>query len=413
MSTIIDALTQRREGLVTQATAIAQRGVTESRDLTVEEQTEFDRMFSEAQALEGRIKSIVEGEQNAADLEASFQRNNPEVRGSQPQTDGAFGKWAREARNGDQFDVERTPGAEQRAVDLRGRGEVRDMSATGGIGKQSVYSQLWEYAVAGSQILQSGVTIINTADGNTIPMPRVTVHATGASAAAGANITASDATIDTVDLSVIKRGYITYVPSELLQDATFDIEGYLSRAAGRELGRIIGTVASAAAIAGFTASGAVGPTGTASGTLGAQATAGQGADLLVTLFHSVLPEYRSTASWIFSDTVAALLRRLKDSTGQYIWQNSLVDGDPDRILGKPVFIDSNLPSWTGVQATDSATKPIYFGDLSSLTVRIAGGLRFERSNDVAFAKDAVAFRALVRTGAAVLDANAAKFFIFS
>jgi HK97 family phage major capsid protein len=244
-------------------------------------------------------------------------------------------------------------------------------------------------------------------------MPRVTVHATGASAAAGANITASDATIDTVDLSVIKRGYITYVPSELLQDATFDIEGYLSRAAGRELGKIIGSVASAAAIAGYTVSGAVGPTGTASGTLGAQATALQGADLLITLFHSVLPEYRTNGSWIFSDTVAALLRRLKDSAGQYVWQNSLVNGDPDRILGKPVFIDSNLPSWTGTPATDSATKPIYFGDLSSLTVRIAGGLRFERSNDVAFAKDAVAFRALVRTGAAVLDANAAKFFIFS
>jgi HK97 family phage major capsid protein len=413
MSSTLDALTNRRAGLIKESTELAQKGVTEGRNLTADEATKFDAMVAEIEALDNRSKAILEGEQRARDIEASFTptgKREEDRDGKQ----GAFGQWAREARNGDQFDVERTPGAEQRAVDLySGRSEKRDMSATGGISKTSVYSQLWEYAVAGSQILQSGVTIINTADGNTIPMPRVTVHATGASAAAGANITASDATIDTVDLSVIKRGYITYVPSELLQDATFDIEGYLSRAAGRELGKIIGSVASTAAIAGYTVSGAVGPTGSASGTLGAQATALQGADLLITLFHSVLPEYRTNGSWIFSDTVAALLRRLKDSTGQYVWQNSLVSGDPDRILGKPVFIDSNLPSWTGTPATDSATKPIYFGDLSSLTVRIAGGLRFERSNDVAFAKDAVAFRALVRTGAAVLDANAAKFFVFS
>lgn len=413
MSSTLDALTQRRAGLIKESTDLAQKGVTEGRNLTADEAVKFDAMVAEIEALDNRSRAILEGEQRARDIEESFKPSGKRE-DERDHKQGAFGQWAREARNGDQFDVERTPGAEQRAVDLySGRAERRDMSATGGISKTSVYSQLWEYAVAGSQILQSGVTIINTADGNTIPMPRVTVHATGASAAAGANITASDATIDTVDLSVIKRGYITYVPSELLQDATFDIEGYLSRAAGRELGKIIGSVASTAAIAGYTVSGAVGPTGSASGTLGAQATALQGADLLITLFHSVLPEYRTNGSWIFSDTVAALLRRLKDSTGQYVWQNSLVSGDPDRILGKPVFIDSNLPSWTGTAATDSGTKPIYFGDLSSLTVRIAGGLRFERSNDVAFAKDAVAFRALVRTGAAVLDANAAKFFIFS
>jgi HK97 family phage major capsid protein len=412
MSSTLDALTNRRAGLIKESTELAQKGVTEGRNLTADEATKFDAMVAEIEALDNRSKAILEGEQRARDIEESFKPSGKRE-DERDHKQGAFGQWAREARNGDQFDVERTAGAEQRAVDMYAGRERRDMSATGGISKTSVYSQLWEYAVAGSQILQSGVTIINTADGNTIPMPRVTVHATGASAAAGANITASDATIDTVDLSVIKRGYITYVPSELLQDATFDIEGYLSRAAGRELGKIIGSVASAAAIAGYTVSGAVGPTGTASGTLGAQATALQGADLLITLFHSVLPEYRTNGSWIFSDTVAALLRRLKDSAGQYVWQNSLVNGDPDRILGKPVFIDSNLPSWTGTPATDSATKPIYFGDLSSLTVRIAGGLRFERSNDVAFAKDAVAFRALVRTGAAVLDANAAKFFIFS
>jgi len=405
MSKLIDQLAERRNGLVEQMTQIATSANAEGRSIDGETLAKFDTIQAEVDGIDQRMKSMIEGEQRARDIDASFrptsqQRNELEV--------GTFGTWARDSRNGDVYDLERVPGAEQRAIDAHRHPERRDMSSTGGVAAAGVYNQLWEYAVASSQILQSGVTIINTADGNTIPMPRVTVHATGASAAAGANITASDATIDTVDLSVIKRGYITYVPSELMQDAQFDIEGYLARAAGRELGRLIGAVASTAAIAGYTVSGAVGPGTSASGTFGAQATAGQGSDLLIKLFHSVLPEYRTNGAWLFSDSVAAQIRSLKDSTGQPIWQPSLALGNPPTIDSAPTYIDPNLPSFVGTPATDSGKKIVYYGDFSSLAVRIAGGLRFERSNDVAFAKDAVAFRALVRTGAVVLDANAVK-----
>lgn len=413
MSTIIDGLTQRREGLITQATALAQRGITEGRDLTVEENTAFDAMIAEAEGIGKRMLGIAEGEQRARDIDASFRGSNQEKE-QREKVEGAFGKWAREARVGDGFDLEREVGAEARAIANRGRGiEERAMSATGGLGPNSVYSQLWEYAVAGSQILQTGVQIINTADGNTLPMPRVTVHATGASAAASAPITASDATINTVDLAVVKDGYITYVPTELLKDATFDIEGYLARAAGRELGRKISARASAALTAGFTVTGVTGPTGTASGTLGAQATANQGGDVLIDLFHSVIPEYRTSAAWLMGDMTAALVRKLKDSQGNYVWEKSIQLGDPATIEGKGVYIDPFMPAYTGVPATDSTKKVIYFGDFSALAVRIAGGLRFERSSEYAFGNDQVAFRALVRAGAVALDPNAVKFLQFS
>jgi HK97 family phage major capsid protein len=413
MSTIIETLAQRREGLISQATEIAKRGVAESRDLTVEEQTSFDQMFAEAEGLASRMQAIGQGEQRAADIEASFRSSHREQE-HRDEGEGAFGKWAREARIGDGYDLERERGAEARAIANRGRGiEARAMSATGGIGASSVYSTLWEYAVAGSQILQAGVQIINTADGNTLPMPKVTVHATGASAAASAPITAGDATITTADLSVTKDGYLTLVPNELLQDATFDIEGYLARAAGRELGRKISAKASAAVVAGFTVTGVTGPTGAASGTLGAQATAGQGGDVLIDLFHSVLPEYRTTASWLMSDTVAAMVRKLKNTAGDYVWEKSLQVGNPPTIDGKGVYIDSFLPSFVGTPATDSAKKIIYFGDFSALVVRIAGGLRFERSSEAAFANDQTAFRAIVRAGAVALDPNAVKFLLLS
>lgn len=281
------------------------------------------------------------------------------------------------------------------------------MSASGGVAQDGVYGQLWEYAVAASQILAAGVSIINTTDGNTLPFPVATVHAdTGAALAASASITSADSTITTVNSTVAKHGFLTLVPSELVSDVTFDLEGYIARNAGRQLGKRVATVASAAAIAGFTTAGVTGPVGTTV-TLGAQSTVGMGSDLLVDLFHSVLPEYRSTAAFLMADPTAAIVRKLKASTGEPVWQPALTAGDPDMILGKPVFIDPNLPS------PAANAKSIYFGDWSALQVRIAGGLRFERSNEYAFGNDQVAFRALVRTGSVALDPNAVKYFAHS
>ena len=44
MSSIADTLMERRAALITKAQEMAQKGVTEDRDLTVEEQSAFDSM---------------------------------------------------------------------------------------------------------------------------------------------------------------------------------------------------------------------------------------------------------------------------------------------------------------------------------------------------------------------------------
>lgn len=398
MATIVEDLLERRQKLIAQATEIAQKGVLEARDLSADEQTNFDKMIAEADALGTRAQAIREGEERARELENSFkQATGREVEGRGGEPAEGLAKWAREARMGDAFEVKAVAGAERRALQRYTEQRAMTHGAAGGVGNDGVYGQLWEYAVAGSQILQAGVDIIQTSDGNTLPLPVVTAHATGASAAANAPITASDAALNIVNLGATKYGYLTLVPSELVSDVTFDLEGYLARAAGRELGKIISSVASAAVVAGYTASGATAPTASIG------ATGSVFSDALITLFHSVLPEYRAASSWLFSDPTAAAIRKAKDPSGRYLWETAIVNGNPDLVLGKSTFIDSNLPSPTGTN------KIIYFGDFSSLKVRIAGGLRFERSAEYAFGNDQVAFRALVRTGAVAVDANAVKF----
>ena len=161
--------------------------------------------------------------------------------------------------------------------------------------------------------------------------------------------------------------------------------------------------AAAAAIAGFTSSGIVGPVGTTV-SLGTQATAGQGTDLLFGLFHSVLPEYRTGAAWLMADPSIGIVRNLKSTTGGPVWQPAVTAGDPDLIVGKPVYFAPQLPTMA------ANAKSIYFGEWNALKVRVAGGVRFERSDQYAFGNDQVAFRAVVRCGAVTVDPNAVKFF---
>jgi HK97 family phage major capsid protein len=406
MSTIANSLMERRAALIMKAQEIATRGVAESRDLTVEEQTSFDQMIAEAEALHARAKAIHEGEERSREIAELFvggEQNRSVENGKASK----FGEWMRSARIGEGFDIAPVSGAEARArVNALSGNESRAMSASGGVAQDGVYGQLWQYAIAGSQLLQAGVDVINTADGNTLPFPVATVHPSTSDTptAANAALNSSDATVTLVNSTVSKYTFITYVPTELIQDATFNVEGYIAQAAGRELGRRVAKVASAGAVAAYTTAGATGPVGTTT-TLGAQATAGMGTDLLVNLFHSVLPEYRGNASWTMADPTAAIIRNLKASTGETaIWQPSLMAGDPDLILGKSVYIDPFLPT------PAANAKTIYFGEWNSLKVRIAGGLRFERSAEAGFANDQIAFRGIVRCGAVGLDPNAVKFF---
>ena len=74
---------------------------------------------------------------------------------------------------------------------------------------------------------------------------------------------------------------------------------------------------------------------------------------------------------------------------------------PDTLLGKPVVIDPNMP--------DPALNalPIAFGDFSAFYIRDVQGVRFERSDDYAFANDLVTFRSLLRSDSNLIDLTGA------
>lgn len=66
-------------------------------------------------------------------------------------------------------------------------------------------------------------------------------------------------------------------------------------------------------------------------------------DGLISLIHSLKSGYRPEASLLMNDMTAASVRKVKDTTGNYLWQPAVVAGQPSSVLGQTVNIDDNMP----------------------------------------------------------------------
>ncbi len=85
-----------------------------------------------------------------------------------------------------------------------------------------------------------------------------------------------------------------------------------------------------------------------------------------------------------------LLRKVKDNSGQYIWQPSVKDGTPDTILGKPVYTSPYAPEIA------AGTTPMAFGDFSYYWIADRRDTRFRVLNELYAQNDQVGFFATER-----------------
>jgi len=67
-------------------------------------------------------------------------------------------------------------------------------------------------------------------------------------------------------------------------------------------------------------------------------------DGLISAKYALKAQYWNRADWIFHRDVLAVISKLKDGDGQYIWRESVRDGEPDRLLGRPVMMSEYAPN---------------------------------------------------------------------
>lgn len=199
----------------------------------------------------------------------------------------------------------------------------------------------------------------------------------------------------------------------MLDDAAFDLEGWLANEIAMEFARAegaafingnginrpLGFLASPTSMAGD----AVRPFGTLQ-YIGSGDAAGFDANpesRLIDLVHTMKSGHRQGAVWVMNSATLALVRKLKTADGAFLWQPGLVEGQPDRLLGYPVVEAEDMPD------VGPGTFPIAFGNFR------AGYLIAERNatqilRDPYTNKPFVHFYATKRVGGQVLDSSAIK-----
>lgn len=67
-------------------------------------------------------------------------------------------------------------------------------------------------------------------------------------------------------------------------------------------------------------------------------------DGLINAKYSLKGQYWNAAQWIFHRDAMKQISKLKDGEGQYIWRESVREGEPDRVLGRPVIMSEYAPN---------------------------------------------------------------------
>lgn len=90
---------------------------------------------------------------------------------------------------------------------------------------------------------------------------------------------------------------------------------------------------------------------------------------------------QGVASWVMNSATRAALMKVLDQNGRPIFIESAREGEPDRILGRPVVIDDAMDD------IGAGKVPILFGDLKKYVMRIVQGVKVRVYQEEKFYKD--------------------------
>lgn len=398
-------------------------------NFNAEQRAEWERINADLDELNQRREVLTAAETRENEAAALREANmrafgeRPVINAERREAD-AFRHWLRTGQGPTGIDhegrqamlIDVTPA--QRYNELRAQGygvdEARALAwDTGSIASgvpTTTAATLYETMTAGIAGFRLPTTRIQTAAGEQMKLPRVNAHGIATQVSGqGTTLAGTDPTFLSVTLDAFKYGQLVKVANEVLADVSFDISGFVVRNIGRALAQnidvdlIVGT-------------GSGEPQGMMTGITGAGTIATGGSlidpsyEKLIDLVYSVNDQYRSSgnAAWLMRDLTASVIRKLRDgaggTVGAVLWDPSLTagiqGGQPDRLLGYPVYTDPNVASLA------SNAVVLAFGDWNGYYLRTVGAVALERDASVGFATDETYFRGKWRVDGDYQDTTA-------
>lgn len=112
------------------------------------------------------------------------------------------------------------------------------------------------------------------------------------------------------------------------------------------------------------------------------------------VYYSLKSAYRQSAVFATSSIGMQALANVRDNQGRPIFVQSLVEGTPDRLMGRPIFLVDEIPSNLGAGTN---TTELWFGYFGNYFVGDRGALRIDYGTNASdFANDLISLRMLKR-----------------
>jgi HK97 family phage major capsid protein len=387
-----------------QAKAIREKAIEEARELTSEEQEQWDRANADIDAANARLKDIreLEARGRVADEFRSMAEPflRPEERSDSPSDRDVLKALVRHEITDHTFKY--SPDFLVEHTKPRNPGErfaIASGTALGPIGfaeKVVVYARTLNptYDLATKIVTSGGINFI---------VPRLTADLTGYKPGEGTAITESTPTISSITLGAFGYKSLSYWSAEADEDQMINLDQLIANSAGRQLGLDSGSDFTLGTDTtqpnGFITAAANG--GTATG------TPFFGSGDIVGLYYALAAPYRTApgAAWQVSNGALSKIRKFTDTNGTFLWQPGLNGGQADRLMGAPIYENPHMA------APASASKSVAFGDFSQYYVREVNGLRVEQSREFKFDTDQVALKCVWRLDGDLPDSIAIKYLV--
>ena len=206
----------------------------------------------------------------------------------------------------------------------------------------------------------------------------------------------SDDKFGQISLNSYKAGTLIKVSEELLHDSVFDLEAHIADSFAKRIGRLEEE-------AFINGDGKGKPTGFLrdAQTVKTEGTA-MTTDDMIDLIHSLDRSYRKKAVFLANDNTIRELRKLRDAEGQYIWQPSLTEGEPDLFLGYRFYASQNMPDIA------PGAKAVAFGDFSFYWIADREGRIIQRLDELYAIYGQVGFKLTSRVDGKLVLPEAVK-----
>ncbi|HVV43175.1 MAG TPA: phage major capsid protein [Nitrobacter sp.] len=208
----------------------------------------------------------------------------------------------------------------------------------------------------------------------------------------------SEPTFDQLEIDPYEAAVIVPVSQQLLEDSFVDLSGYLATQIATQFAKLEST-------AFMVGDGSGKPTGLLHTPANYDAvTAKQDAsdiiDKVIALFYSLPGAYASNGSWMMNRAMQGIIRAAADNTTKgNLWSDSLANGTPATLLGRPVYESVDMDNLAGTGSPAATTYPVAFGDFAKAYQIIDRvGVQIMRDDYTGADNGIVKFRARKRTG---------------